>query len=350
LSRTVRIGDRDVGEGHPVMVVAEAGVNHNGRLDLAKRLVDAAKDAGANAVKFQTFVAEKVVSRFAPKASYQFDSKKRDETQLEMEMTLQLPPDAFSEIARHAERKGILFFSTPFDESSADLLEQLGVPVFKISSGDLTHIPFLTYVARKARPMIISTGMSTLDEIRTAVEAVMSSGNQQIVLTHCVSSYPAPTEEANLRAIHTLKSDFKFPVGYSDHTLGFEVAIAAVALGACLIEKHLTLDKSLPGPDHRVSLDKLEFARMTKAIRLVEQALGSPSKSPTRSEQDVMKVARRSIVARRDIAEGEVIAPDMIDFKRPATGLAPSKLSLVLGRQAIRTIRADEAIRNEDLR
>jgi len=332
------------------MIVAEAGVNHNGRLDLAKKLVDAAKNSGADAIKFQTFVAERVVSRLAPKATYQIDTQEPGETQLQMVKKLELSRSNFAEIARYAGRREIVFISTPFDEDSADFLERLGVPAFKISSGDLTHTPFLSHVAKKGRPMIVSTGMSTLDDVKVAVEAVRSCGNREILLTHCVSSYPAPIGEANLRIMETLRSAFEVPVGYSDHTLGFEVAIAAVALGACLIEKHITLDKSLPGPDHRASLDPAEFARMTKAIRLVEQALGSRTKSYAESERDVMRVARRSIVASRDILEGETIHRDMLDFKRPATGLPPSRLPLVLGRQARRKILADEAIEEEDLR
>jgi len=347
--RVIRIGDKEVGNDRPVMIVAEAGVNHNGKVDLAKKLVDAAKDAGADAVKFQTFAAEKVISRSAPKASYQLDLNNRTETQLEMVKKLQLPQEAFSEIATYAEQENIIFFSTPFDEDSADLLERLSVPVFKISSGDLNHLPFLTYVASKGRPMIVSTGMSTLEDVRSAVETIKLCGNENIILTHCVSSYPAPIKDANLRAINTLQSVFDVPIGYSDHTLGFEVAMCAVALGACLIEKHLTLDKSLPGPDHKASLDPPEFARMAKAIRLVEQALGSYTKAPTESELDVMRVARRSIVASRDIAEGEIITREKIDFKRPATGLPPFSLSAVLGRRAKRDIGADNAIKADDL-
>jgi len=295
-------------------------------------------------------VAERVVSRLAPKATYQIDTQEPGETQLQMVKKLELSRSNFAEIARYAGRREIVFISTPFDEDSADFLERLGVPAFKISSGDLTHTPFLSHVAKKGRPMIVSTGMSTLDDVKVAVEAVRSCGNREILLTHCVSSYPAPIGEANLRIMETLRSAFEVPVGYSDHTLGFEVAIAAVALGACLIEKHITLDKSLPGPDHRASLDPAEFARMTKAIRLVEQALGSRTKSYAESERDVMRVARRSIVASRDILEGETIHRDMLDFKRPATGLPPSRLPLVLGRQARRKILADEAIEEEDLR
>ena len=339
-----------VGEDRPVLIVAEAGVNHNGRLDLAKRLVDTAKDVRADAVKFQTFVASRVISRLAPKANYQIDQRAREETQLEMASKLQLAANDFRAISEHAEKRGILFFSTPFDEESADLLEELGVPMFKISSGDLTHLPFLEYVAKKGRPMIISTGMSTLEEVRSAVETVRSCGNEEIVLTHCVSSYPARAEDVNLRAMNTLRSAFQVPVGYSDHTLGFEVAVAAVASGACLIEKHLTLDKSLEGPDHKASLDPPEFLHMTKAIRLVELALGSGTKTPSKSEREIMRVARRSIVARRDIQEGDVITRDMIDFKRPATGFPPSSLSEVLGGRAARTIRADESIGPKDMK
>lgn len=347
---SIRIGDRWVGPGHPCFIIAEAGVNHNGDLDLARRLVDAAAAAGADAVKFQTFRAERVVSRGAPKAEYQKATTSPDESQLEMLRRLELSPEAHRELAGYARERGILFLSTPHDQESIDLLADLGVPAFKVGSGDLTNLPYLRHLARKGRPILLSTGMATLGEVEEALAVIFAEGNREVVLLHAVSSYPAPPEDCNLRAMGTLAAAFRVPVGFSDHTLGLEVALAAVALGACVIEKHLTLDRSLPGPDHKASLEPEEFRAMVEGIRRVERALGDGVKRPAPSEENTRVVARKSLVAATEIPPGTRIRPEMVAVKRPGTGLPPRCLDAILGRETRRGIPADQPITWEDLR
>ncbi|MCI0645000.1 MAG: N-acetylneuraminate synthase [Chloroflexi bacterium] len=323
-----------VGPGQPVFVIAEAGVNHNGDLALAKKLVDAAVAARADAVKFQTFKAEKLISSHAPKAAYQQETTGAEESQLAMVKRLEMPYAAFRELYDYCRRQGILFMSTPFDEESADFLAGLGMAVFKAPSGEVTNLPFLAHVAAKGRPLILSTGMSYLGEVETAVRIIEATGNNDLVLLHCVSNYPADPADANLRAMQTLAAAFDRPVGYSDHTLGTEVALAAVALGACVIEKHFTLDRELPGPDHRASLEPEELAAMVRGIRIVERALGHGRKEPTASEANTADVARRSLVAAGDIAAGAVLTEEMIAIKRPGTGLPPAMRPYLVGRRA----------------
>lgn len=329
----VAIGERSVGPGFPCLVIAEAGVNHNGSLDLALRLVDAAAEAGADIVKFQTFKSEEVVSPVAPKADYQLQTTGAAESQLEMVKKLELPAEAFGQIERHCRQRGIVFMSTPFDKGSVDLLEDLGVVAFKIGSGELTNLPFLACVAAKGRPMILSTGMSNLDEVAAAVEAVKTAGNRELVILHCVSNYPAAPSSVNLRVMKTLEDEFGVPVGYSDHTEGIAIALAAVALGACIIEKHFTLDRNLPGPDHRASLEPDELRAMVCGIRVVQAALGDGCKRPTPEELDTAAVARRSLVAASDLRAGTVLTDTMIAILRPGTGLPPSVLPQLIGRR-----------------
>jgi N,N'-diacetyllegionaminate synthase len=340
----VEVAGRVVGPGAPTFVVAEAGVNHNGQLDLAERLVDAAADARVDAVKFQTFDAGALVSRHAPKAAYQREATGDAEGQREMLAHLELSPAWHETLMARAGRRGLLFFSSPFDHGSADLLEQLGVPCFKLPSGEITNLPLLRHVARKGRPLILSTGMATLEEVEEAVGVIREAGNPPLVLLHCVSAYPAAAEEMNLRAMDTLRERFGCPVGLSDHSLGVEVALAAVARGAAVIEKHLTLDKSLPGPDHRASLDPTEFALLVRGIRTVENALGDGEKRPVPSEADTRAAARKSLVAARPIQAGERLTADMVAFKRPGTGISPAHLDRILGRKVIRDLAADELI------
>jgi N-acetylneuraminate synthase len=332
-----------------VFVIAEAGVNHNGDAALARRLVDAAVEAGADAVKFQTFRTEALVSCNAPKAAYQRETAGGGEGQREMLRRLELGREQHAEIQQHCTKRGILFFSTPFDEESADLLEALHVMLFKLPSGEITNLPLLRHVAAKGRPIILSTGMSTLEEVAQAVAAIDGAGNGGLALLHCVSAYPAPTAEMNLRAMDTLRERFGVPVGLSDHTLGIEVAVAAVARGASIVEKHLTLDKTLPGPDHRASLDRAEFTALVRAIRSVESALGDGEKRPMPSEMDTRRVARRSLVAARAIRAGERLTGDMVAVKRPGTGIAPADLERALGRAVRRDLAADQVIGWEDL-
>lgn len=340
----IDIAGRKVGPGQPCFIIAEAGVNHNGDLELAKRLVAVASEAGADAVKFQTFKAERVVGATAPKAKYQMNVTDSTESQLDMLRRLELSREAHGELLIHCQERGVLFMSTPFDEESADLLDDLGIPVFKIGSGEITNWPFLEYVASKGKPMILSTGMSYLSEVDEAVRVVRGAGCDQLILLHCVSNYPADPADANLRAMQTMARAFQVPVGYSDHILGIEVALAAVALGACVIEKHFTLDRNLPGPDHRASLEPVALKSMVQGIRIVERAVGVISKVPTASEIANREVARRSLVAIQDIPAGLIIHQEMVAARRPGTGLSPKYLNWVVGRQTRIMIRANDFI------
>jgi len=342
----IKIGNKLIGEEEPCFIIAEAGVNHNGSVELAKKLIDAAKDAGADAVKFQTFKAENVVVKDAQKAEYQKETT-GEGSQYEMIKKLELTEEGFRELADYAEKKDIMFLSSPFDKESVDLLYELDVPAFKVGSGEITNFPLLRYIAKKRKPIILSTGMSTLGEIEEALDVIRSEGVEDIILLHCVSNYPARIEDVNLRAIETLKQAFKLPVGFSDHTLGIIVPIAAVALGACVIEKHFTLDRNLPGPDHRASLEPDELKEMVKAIREVEKALGNGIKKPTKEEEKIKKVARKSIVAKVDISKGAIITEDMLDVKRPGTGIEPKYLKFIIGRKAKEDIKKDDVIRFE---
>jgi N-acetylneuraminate synthase len=329
---TVIIGERVVGPGHPCFIIAEAGVNHNGSLEMARQLVAVATEAGADAVKFQTFKAEKVVAPDAPKAEYQMRNTSTAESQFEMISRLELSPEMHHDLRAYCADQGILFMSSPFDEESADLLADLDVAVFKIPSGEITNLPFLDHVANKGKPMIVSTGMSTLAEVSTAVATIHRANNTNVVLLHCVSNYPADPADINLKAMATLAMAFQVPVGYSDHTNGVEVALAAVALGACVIEKHFTLDRNLPGPDHLASLEPVELESMVRGIRTVETSLGHGRKEPAASEADTAAVARKSLVTAQDIPAGQRLTEEHIAVKRPGTGLSPAMISHVLGR------------------
>ena len=330
-------------------VIAEAGVNHNGSIDLALRLVDEAREAGADAVKFQTFRAERLVSRSAQKAEYQKRNTEGADTQFDMLEHLELSDEAHRTLLAHCRDAGITFLSSPFDEQSADMLDQLGVAAFKIPSGELTNHGFLRHVAGKGRPLILSTGMSTLTEVSEAVAIILAAGNRQLSLLHCVTEYPAPFAEVNLRAMVTLKGTFGFPVGYSDHTPGLEIAVAAVALGASIIEKHFTLNRDLPGPDHLASLEPDELARMVRVIRNVEQALGDGVKAPAPCELKNIPIARRSVVAERDIEAGELLLPENVAIKRPGNGIQPRDFEKVMGRAVAIKINAGDVITWEDL-
>lgn len=312
-------------------VIAEAGVNHNGDVAMARRLVDAAVEAKADAVKFQTFSAERLVAPDAPKAAYQKASTAKSESQLDMLRKLELSKEAHVQLSDYSREKGIVFISTPFDEESADLLEQLEVPAFKTPSGEITNLPYLAHIARKGRPMIVSTGMATIGEVEEAVAVLQAEGCPEFTLLHCTSDYPAAPKNVNLRAMATMRQAFSVPVGYSDHTLGIEIAVAAVALGAMIIEKHFTLDTTLPGPDHRASVEPEELTAMVAAIRNVEAAMGSGIKKPTPPELSVAAVARKSLVAVRDLPSGTVLSWRDLVAKRPGTGLSPALLGQVVG-------------------
>ncbi|MBP8651714.1 MAG: N-acetylneuraminate synthase [Deltaproteobacteria bacterium] len=332
-----------------VFIIAEAGVNHNGSLETAKALVRQAGMAGADAVKFQTFRADALAAEGLEKAWYQKKTSNAEESQLSMLRRLELGVEEHRELVRFCRSQRIMFLSTPFDEQSADLLESLGVPMLKIGSGELTNLPFLRHVARKRRPMIISTGMANLGEVEEALEVVLSAGNREITLLHCVTEYPAPPMEVNLRAMQTLHRAFGFPVGYSDHTEGIEIAVAAAALGASVIEKHFTLDRSAEGPDHRSSLDPPMFADMVRAIRNVEDAMGDGRKRPAPCEIKNIPMARRSVVALGAISKGRVITRDLLAIKRPGDGIAPRDMDKIVGLKARRSIPAHKAITWDDL-
>ncbi len=338
--KTVEFGEIIVGEGHPCFIIAEAGVNHNGDPQFARRLVDIAVEAGANAVKFQTFNAERLVTPDAPKAAYQLETTGTSESQLEMLRRLELSPETHRELMDYCQQRKILFMSTPFDEESADFLAELSMGVFKIPSGEITNLPFLSHVARKGRPMVVSTGMSSLAEVEAAVRTIEEAGNRQLVLLHCVSDYPADPKDANLRAMHTMSEAFNVPVGYSDHTPGIDVALAAVTLGACIVEKHFTLDRNLQGPDHQASLEPGELAKMVRGIRTVEAALGDGRKEPAAREASAAAAARKSLVAVRDIPAGARLTEELIAIKRPGTGLAPAMRPRIIGLTAKQDIPA----------
>jgi len=342
--KKVDIANRVIGEGESCFIIAEAGVNHNGDVNLARKLIDVAKDAGADAVKFQTFKAEEVVTRRAEKARYQKKITGAQESQYDMLRKLELSEEEHLALKSYTEKKRIVFLSTPYDKRSVEFLSQLGVAAFKVSSADITNHPLLYHIAEKYLPIILSTGMSTLGEIEEALEAIVSRGNNQVILLHCNFNYPARMEDVNLRAMITLKQAFGFPVGYSDHTMGIEVPLAAVALGAVVIEKHLTLDRQLPGPDHLASLEPAELGEMVAKIRNIEQALGSPIKRPSGGEVQNRESCRRSIVAADDIPQGAVITGGMLAAKRPGTGIPPKYIEALVGLKATCNIQKDDLI------
>jgi N-acetylneuraminate synthase/N,N'-diacetyllegionaminate synthase len=315
-------------------------VNHNGSVDLALRLVDAAVAAGADAVKFQTFRADRLATLHAPKATYQTETTGEFESQFDMLRKLELDERAHRTLLVHCASRGIVFLSTPFDEESADFLETLDVPAYKLPSGELTNLPFLRHVARKKRPMIISTGMATLEEVGRAVEAVRIAECKELALLHCVSAYPADPADVNLRAMATLAEAFGVPVGYSDHTLGNEVAFAAVAMGACILEKHFTLNRSLPGPDHRISAEPADLAALVVGARKVEAALGNGGKCPAASETDTVRIARKSLVAACDVPAGTVLGMEHVVARRPGTGIPLGMRDRLVGRKTKVTIPA----------
>jgi N,N'-diacetyllegionaminate synthase len=338
------MGERTVGTGYPCYIIAEAGVNHNGDINCAERLIASALAAGADAVKFQTFSADALVSRFAGKAVYQKRRNEDDESQHAMLRRFELRPDDFSRLAKYACDVGIQFLSSPFDRQSVDTLVEIGVPVIKFGSGELTNLPLLEYAGSLQVPVILSTGMAYLGEIEEALAAVRRGGCTDVALLHCVSMYPAQLVDQNLRTISLLSSAFGVPVGFSDHTPGVTAAVTAVALGACIVEKHFTLDRGMEGPDHAMSLDPAAFTGLVTAIRETEEALGDGVKRPVSGEQELRVIARKSIVAASDIRKGTVIQPDMLAVKRPATGIAPKYLTALTGRRFRKAVQKDENI------
>ena len=329
-----------------VFIIAEAGVNHNGSLELAKKLVDAAADAGADAVKFQTFKANNLVSKSAHKAEYQKQTTAADETQHAMLVKLELDDAAHRAIIEHCKGRQILFLSTPFDIESADMLEGLGMSIYKIPSGEITNLPYLRHISRLGKEIILSTGMSDLQEVENALVALESEGTprSKITVLHATTEYPCPMEDVNLKAMLTIQKAFGVKVGYSDHTSGIEVPIAAVALGACVIEKHFTLDSTMDGPDHKASLEPDELKAMVGAIRNIEQALGDGIKRPSSSEFKNIPIARKSLVAICDIKKGDLFSAKNLGAKRPGHGISPMRWDELIGQPARRDFSADELI------
>lgn len=339
LVKTLDIAGRTVGPEAPCFIIAEAGVNHNGSLELAEKLIDAAVRAGADAVKFQTFIADKLVAPDTPMASYQIANTRKNHSQHELIRTLELPWDGFKRLKQYADHKDILFLSTPFDEDSADFLETIGTAAFKIPSGEVSNHILLRHIAKKERPIILSTGMSTLDEVATAVTCLREAGGSSLAILHCVSNYPTNPREVNLRAMDTLSQKFHpAPIGFSDHSLGIEIALAARARGACIIEKHFTLDKAMAGPDHLMSLDTNELKDLVRGIRTVEAALGDGQKILTTAEEQLKLLVRRSLAVKRVIEAGEVIVEEMLTSIRPASGVSPQDVGSVIGRRAARKL------------
>jgi len=342
--KLIKVGNKKVGPNQPCFVIAEAGVNHNGNVDQAKQLIDVAVEAGADVVKFQTFFADKIVTKAADRAKYQKKNIGGQETQWQMLKKLELDKKAFSSLKKYAESKGIMFLSTPYDKDSVDLLKDIGVAAFKVSSADITNHPLLEYMAKKGLPIIFSRGMSYKEEIKEAIEVMKSSGNQDLILLHCHFNYPTDIADTNLRMIATLKKEFGLVTGYSDHTPGIEAAMAAVALGAEVIEKHFTLDKNLAGPDHKASLEPDELKIMIKGIRDIERALGSRRITVTKNEAPMREVSRKSLVSVRKIKKGVKITPVMVAVKRPGTGIGPKHFKDLIGKTARKEIPADTII------
>lgn len=326
-----------------ILIIAEAGVNHNGSPETARRLADAAKAAGADFIKFQTFKAEKLVAHGAQKAEYQKNTTGGG-SQEEMLKKLELSYDDFAALKEYCDRIGIRFLSTPFDPESIDFLDTLEMPFWKIPSGEVTNYPYLRAIAKTGKPVVMSTGMCSLEEIREAIRALKENGAGEIRLLHCNTEYPTPFEDVNLKAMQTLREEFGLETGYSDHTQGIEVPVAAAALGAVIIEKHFTLDRNMEGPDHKASLEPDELAAMVRAIRNIEKAVGTGVKTPSPSERKNMAVARKSIVAKERIRAGETLTEGNLAAKRPGTGISPMRWNEVIGTKAVRDFEEDEQI------
>lgn len=326
-----------------VYIIAEAGVNHNGSFDLACKLVDAAKSAGVDCIKFQTFKSKNLVSHTAQKADYQKNTT-GDGSQVDMLKKLELSYDEFIALKKYCDKVGITFLSTPFDFDSIDFLNSIDMPFWKIPSGEITNLPYLLALARTGKPVVMSTGMCEIEEIEAAIKVLRENGIKDIKLLHCNTEYPTPFEDVNLRAMQTMRDAFGLEVGYSDHTKGIEVPVAAVAMGASVIEKHFTLDRNMEGPDHKASLEPGELAAMVSSIRHIEKALGNGDKTPSPSEQKNISIARKSIVAKKLIKAGDEFTEENITVKRPGSGISPMKWFEVLGTKATRDFQEDELI------
>jgi N-acetylneuraminate synthase/N,N'-diacetyllegionaminate synthase len=345
----MRIGNRGIGKTLPCFIIAEAGINHNGRIDLAKKLIDVAADSGADAVKFQMFKTEKLFSKNTARDKHYKTENDKDVSLFSEIKSIELTNEMCEELFNYSREKEIIFFASAFDAESVDFLNDLGVEAFKIASCDITNFPLLKKLAKTGKPLILSTGMSTLEEVKEAFSFLKENGTDEIALLHCLAEYPTTVEESNLKAIKTLEREFDVPVGFSDHSNGTLVPAIAVAAGAKIIEKHFTLDKNMRGFDHKASANPEELTQIVREIRLTEKALGNGEKTPTKSEERLKKTMRRSIVATMDIKKGVTIKEEMLAIKRPGTGLSSKSLPEVIGKKAKRDIKEDELILLEDL-
>lgn len=342
----IKVGKHKIGLNQPVFVIAEAGVNHNGRIDLALKLIDAAVWAGADAIKFQTFRAEQVVTVGGKMAEYQRRNLGTNKSQLAMLKELELKEKHYPELIKRAQKKNIILFSTPHGGSvSVDFLQSLGMPAFKFGSGDLTNLPLLQYTAKFKKPMIISTGMATLAEVKEAVSVIKKAGNNKIIVLHCTTNYPCPLDEVNLRSMQTIMKEIRTLVGYSDHTSDAQASLMAVTLGACVIEKHFTLGRSLPGPDQKASMEPTEFKQMVEQLKNINSILGSSVKKPAKNELQYLPMVRKSVVAARDILKGEQFTKENLTIKRPGTGLPPRYYFKIIGATAAEDIKIDTLIK-----
>jgi N,N'-diacetyllegionaminate synthase len=348
--KTVKLGDVYIGQENPPYIIAEIGSNHNGDMDLCRRLIDAAADAGAHAVKFQSWSETSLIAKEEYERNTEYSDKKKHFGSLrDMVKAYQFTADQHMEAYSHCKTRGIAFSSTPFSNEEADLLEKLDVPFFKIASMDIVNIPLLRYISKKHRPIVISTGMATLAEIEQAVEAVRVEGNDQMVLLHCVSIYPPDYDMIHLRNMAMLEQAFDVPVGFSDHTLGTSIPLAAITLGACIIEKHFTLDKEMPGWDHAISADPAELRTIVQEGKNIFTSLGSNRRTVTEAELEKRKKFRRSLVALHSLNQGHVITEEDLDIKRPGTGISPNEIPYVLGRKLVRDIQEDQVLSWNDL-
>lgn len=340
----VKIGDRFIGQEEPVFIIAEAGVNHNGDINMAKELIDIAKEAGADAVKFQTFKTENIILPSAPKAAYHIETTGNEQSWFDLLKSQELSESDHQQLINYCENKGIMFLSTAYDKESVDLLDELGIAAFKVASTDANNIDLLRCMAKKERPILLSTAMCALEEVKESVEAIKEQGNNDIVLFHCTANYPAKLEDSNLKAMITLQKEFNILVGYSDHVSGYINPIAAVAMGAVSYEKHFTLDKNLPGPDHRASLDPDELKRLVSDIRSTEVALGRAEKRALNCEQENRKKLRKSVVTSCDIDAGAMVDASMFCAKRPGTGLSPKHIDLIAGKKTKVSLKKDTIV------
>jgi N-acetylneuraminate synthase len=347
---TVTISSRKVGINQPCFIIAEAGVNHNGDLGMAYRLVDAAVQSGVDAVKFQSFITEDLITPNAPKANYQVETTGQSDSQYKMLKALELSIEQQATLKKYCDDAGIIYICTPYEFISVDMLDSLDVAAYKVASTDTTNIPLLRHIAGKQRPVILSTGMSTLGEVERAVDVLQANGaEEKIVVLQCTSEYPTPIEQVNLRAMLTLQQAFNCPVGFSDHTAGIGASPWAVALGACVIEKHFTLDRTLPGPDHRASLEPVELQQMVNQIRDVEVALGDGVKRPMPCELPNKPKMQKSLVVQKDMAQGDLFTETVIACKRPGTGLSPYLFDEILNKKSTRSIRSGEILTFHDI-